>query len=155
MKGRICLATCAAFVFATTMSVLAQDPARQQTSPAAGAAKTIIVTGCVKRAEAGTAGTTGTTTPPSAAEPKFVLSDAAVKPSETAATTGTTAPAATASEYRLDSDEAKLTEHVGHKVEITGTPEQPSGMEQKPPASGANAPTLKVVSVKMLATTCQ
>ena len=154
MKGRICLATCAAFVLATTMSVLAQDPARQQTSPAAGAAKTIVVTGCVKRAEPGTAGTTGATTPPSASEPKFILSDASVKPSETAATTGTTAPAPTASEYRLDSDDAKLTEHVGHKVEITGTPEQPSAMEQKP-ASAGNAPTLKVVSVKMLASSCQ
>src|SRR5262245_26538525 len=105
MKGRICLATCAAFVLATTMSVLAQNPPSQQASPTAGAsAKTIVVTGCVKRAEPGTAGTTGAAATPSASETKFVLSDATAKTSETAATTGTNAPAATAREYRLDSD---------------------------------------------------
>jgi hypothetical protein len=55
----------------------------------------------------------------------------------------------------LDTDEAKLTPHVGHKVEISGTVEQLARPEQQPAASAANAPTLKVDSVKMIASTCQ
>src|SRR5215831_18596803 len=94
MKGRICLATCAAFVLATTMAVLAQDPASPQ-STASASAKTITVTGCVKRAEERAAGTTGATTT-TATEAKFVLTNATVKTDETAATSGTTTPPATA-----------------------------------------------------------
>ena len=57
------------------------------------------------------------------------------------------------SEYRLDADDAKLTPHVGHKVEITGTAEA-AGMAQRPATSRASAPKLKVDSVKMIAATC-
>jgi len=72
-------------------------------------------------APTGTSGTTG------AVETKFVLTNANLDASGTAGTSGTTAPHATAiaSEYRLDTDEAKLTPHIGHKVEITGTVGQP------------------------------
>lgn len=154
MKGRICSALCGAVVLATTVTVLAQDPASPQT-PSSASAKTVTVTGCVQRAQEHPTGTTGTT-PSSAAEAKFVLTNASLKTNETPAGTTGAAPAATAisSEYKLDADDTKLTPHVGHKVEITGTIEQPSAGEQKPPASAANAPKLKVEDVKMVATTC-
>jgi hypothetical protein len=88
-------------------------------------------------------------------EIKFLLTNAAVSTSGTAGTAGTTPPStAVSSEYRLDADDAKLTPHVGHKVEITGTPEQPSSTTQPPAASAANAPKLKVDNVKMVASTC-
>jgi hypothetical protein len=48
----------------------------------------------------------------------------------------------------------RLTAHISHQVEISGTVEQPTGTDQKPPASAANAPTLKVDNVKMVSTTC-
>jgi len=147
MTARTWSATCAALALGTAM-------AYAQTSSQSTSAKTIDVTGCVQRAQQAPTGTSGTT--PSSAETKFVLTNAALK--ETGATAGTsgTAPATTAiaSEYRLDTDEAKLSPHVGHKVEITGTVEPASRTEQKPPASAANAPTLKVTDVKMVSATC-
>jgi hypothetical protein len=55
-----------------------------------------------------------------------------------------------ASSYRLSAEDSKLSPHVGHKVEISGTVEQPSAS-----ASGAAAaPTLKVDNVRMIAATC-
>lgn len=166
MRPRIWPAACAAIALGTTMTVLAQDPSPQSSQypqrPQASqsmSAKTITVTGCVQRAgqsATGATGTTGTTGAPAANEIKFVLTNASIGGAEAAGTTGTATPPATAiaSEYRLDTDEAKLTEHVGHKVEVTGTVEQPSHSEQKPPASAANAPTLKVSNVKMVSSTC-
>jgi hypothetical protein len=55
--------------------------------------------------------------------------------------------------YRLDGDASKLTPHVGHKVEITGTLDKSSSA---PSASSASAsePQLKVESVKMIAASC-
>lgn len=147
MKERFGSAMCAALVVGTALTLCAQESAT---------AKPITVTGCVGRAQEQQA-TTGTTGAAMATpETKFVLTNASVKTSETTGTTGTAAPSTTAisSEYRLDSDDAKLTTHVGHKVEITGTVEQPSRTEQKPPASAANAPTLKVDTVRMIASTC-
>jgi len=158
MKVRIWSATCVAIAFGVTAGVLAQDPPSSQTPSQSASAKTITVTGCVHRAQpeapTGTTGTRETTA--SSSEIKFVLANASLSQSGTTGTSGTTAPAATAisSEYRLDTDESKLSPHVGHKVEVTGTVEQPSRTEQKPPASAANAPTLKVDNVKMVSTTC-
>jgi hypothetical protein len=155
MKGRISSAACAAFVLATGIAVLAQEQTSPQTSSAQSSAKSVTVTGCVQRAEEHATGTTGTT---GAMDTKFVLANASLKTDQMTGTTGTTAApptTAVASEYKLDTDESKLSAHVGHKVEITGTIEQPSMSEQKPPASAANAPTLKVESVKMVASTCQ
>jgi hypothetical protein len=80
-----------------------------------------------------------------------------MSPSGTAGTAGAANQPATAiaSEYRLDGDDAKLTPHVGHKVEITGTVEQAKGATEAPAASAANAPRLKVDNVKMIAASCQ
>jgi len=51
--------------------------------------------------------------------------------------------------------DAKLTPHVGHKVEITGTVEESKAATQPPAASAANAPTLKVDDLKMVAPSCK
>jgi hypothetical protein len=150
MTTRISSAACAAIAFGLTVGLVAQDSATSQSS----SAKTITVSGCVQRAQAAPTGTSGTA---AASETKFILTNAAMSSTGATGTSGATAPAATAvaSEYRLDADDAKLTSHVGHKVEITGTVEQPSRTTPQPPAaSAANSPKLKVDAVKMVASTC-
>lgn len=161
MRRTIWSGTCAAIALGLTVGLVAQQP--PQTPPSStqsSSAKSVTVTGCIQRAEqspTGTSGTTGATRP---SDTKFLLTSAAMSTSGsstgTAGTTGTTAPStAVASEYRLDADDAKLTPHVGHKVEIAGTvAEQSSSMTQPPAASAANAPKLKVDTVKMIAATC-
>ena len=156
MSSRIWSATCA-IVLGVSVGVLAQGSPAPQAGSQSAAAKKITVSGCVAKAEAaqtptGTAGAAGASASTKAA--KFVLNDAAMAGSATAGTAG--APAtAIASEYKLDGDDAKLTPHVGHKVEITGTVEEAKGGTQAPAASAANAPTLKVESVKMVAPSCK
>ena len=150
---KIWFGTCAAIAVGFTVGVLAQDsPARQPSS----ASKPITVTGCIQKAAQVPTGTSGTAASASAAkEPLFVLANAAISATGATGTSGANAPvSAVASEYRLDADEAKLTPHVGHKVEITGTPEPAARATQPPAASAANAPKLKVDSVKMIAATC-
>ena len=61
--------------------------------------------------------------------------------------------------YKLDGRLSTINPHVGHHVEITGTRE-PSTTEATPPSanavnpSAANAPVIKVESLKMLGETC-
>jgi len=154
MRSRIWTAACAAMALGTTVGILAQDPQSAPSSPQSTSPKAITVSGCVNKAESPT-GTTGTTGAMKGAETKFVLSNASL--AGATGTSGATAPPAMAiaSEYKLDADAAKLTPHVGHKVEVTGTVEQPMGGEAKPPASAATAPTLKVDKIKLVAETCQ
>jgi hypothetical protein len=136
--------------------VVAQAP---QASESTTAAKSITITGCVQAAEKAPTGTSGTTgAPAAAADTKFVLKNAMASASAagaagTAGTSGTASEASpVASEYRLDADDAKLSPHVGHKVEITGTAPKPSSAA---PSSAASAtPKLKVDSVKMISATC-
>ena len=160
MRLRTWSATCA-IVLGVSVGILAQDAAAPQTPSKSAAAKTITVTGCVAKAQQAASAPTGTAGAAGAAatekETKFVLSGAAISPSATAGTAGATTPSTTAvaSEYRLDADDAKLTPHVGHKVEITGTVDEPKGATQAPAASAANAPKLKVDNLKMVAPSCQ
>jgi hypothetical protein len=156
MRAGIWSAACGAIALGATAVVLAQAPPSSQPSQQSAPAKAITVSGCVQRAQpTGATGTSGTTTP-AASDIKFVLTNAALSTAGATGTSGTTAPPSTAiaSEYRLDTTESALTPHVGHKVEITGTVEQMARPEQKPTASAANAPTLKVDNVKMVSTTC-
>ena len=158
MKMRFWSVTCAAIVLGVTAAALAQNPpssSPSQPPSSGGADKAITVTGCVQQAKSAPTGTSGTTSPSASAnETKFVLTNAAMSASGATGTSGTPSTAV-ASEYRLDADDAKLTSHVGHKVEITGTIDQPSRAATQPPAaSAANAPKLKVDSVKMVAATC-
>jgi hypothetical protein len=143
MKARIWSGVCAATVFGLALAV-----ASAQTPPptAQSTAKSITVTGCLKKAEAPT-GTSGTASRMDTT--KFLLTNAAI------GTTGSTPPSsAVSSEYRIDGEDAKLNPHVGHKVELTGTPEPSPSATQPPAASAANAPKLKVTDVKMVAAAC-
>jgi len=138
-----------------SIGILAQD-APAANPGAQGAAKKIMVVGCIAKAEPSATGTAGAGGAAAAKDDtKFVLSKAAA--SETAGTAGATPPPATAiaSEYKLDGSESQLTPHVGHKVEITGTVEEPKGATEAPAASAANAPKLKVVALKMVSPSCQ
>ena len=152
MKLRVVFATCAAFVVATTLAVIVQTPSSSQPPSSPSSAKTMTLTGCLQRAQPAPG---GTSTAAGSMQPKFVLANISPSSSSAAGTSGTSG---TASEYRLDYDEAKLTPHVGHKVEITGTLQPMSSTAPPPAASGStsssNAPTLKVDNVKMIAATC-
>ena len=151
MKTRVVFATMSAL--ALTVALAAQAP--PSSTPASGAqttaVQTVTVTGCLKPIQASataTAGTTGSTS----TQPKFMITNLVTTPAATAGTTGGTATASkvTITEYRLDFDEAKLTPHVGHKIEISGTPV----MVTATPALPATVGTLKVANVKMIAAAC-
>jgi hypothetical protein len=74
-----------------------------------------------------------------------------MRPTGTAgSTSATSAPAS----YRLDADDSKLSGHVGEKVEITGQIDARSDNSGASRAAAADAPRLKVDSVKMIAKTC-
>lgn len=147
-------ATASAIVFGAAAVLVAQTsqaPATSQSSPA----KSITVSGCIQRAAEAPTGTSGSAGATSASEPKFLLTSASLSGSSTTGTSGSLpSSTAVASEYRLDADDAKLTPHVGHKVEVSGTVEPATSATQAPTASAANAPKLKVDNVKMIASTC-
>jgi len=154
MRKRIWSATCGAIALGLTIGLAAQQPPDNQSPAKSSSAKSITVTGCIQQAQqapTGTSGTAGATR--GANDTKFLLTSAAMS-TTTTATTSAPPSTAVASEYRLDADDAKLSPHVGHKVEIAGTVEPPPSTTQSPAASAANAPKLKVDAVKMLATTC-
>jgi hypothetical protein len=141
----------------------AQEPAQRpptSTPPAvppgaSAKADNITVTGCIQRspqssaAAPSTPGAVGTAGSSSRSDGGFMLNVA--KPSGAGASPGASpAPGASsaASSYKLDADDSKLSPHVGHKVEITGSLDQASSSS---PSSGLR---LKVDSVKMIATSC-
>jgi hypothetical protein len=116
----------------------------------------ITVTGCIDRADQHSAG--GATTTVDSLE--FVLTHASRDGKAAAprpAPASTTKPNAEAgSTYRLDGATATLNPHVGHKVQVTGAIEASTAgtSGSTDPASAANAPRLKVESIKMLSETC-
>jgi hypothetical protein len=141
----------------------AQEPAQRpptSTPPAvpprtSAKADNITVTGCIQRSPQSSAGATstpgavGTAGSGSRSDGGFMLNVA--KPSGAGAAPGASpAPGASsaASTYKLDADDSKLSPHVGHKVEITGSLDQASS------SSPSSSPRLKVDSVKMIATSC-
>jgi hypothetical protein len=156
------------------LSAQTYPPSQNPSSPDKDKDKgqTVTVTGCIERASQSAIGTSGSASTTGAMESaKFVLTNVTAGTSGTAETpTAAPSPAATtASTYRLDGDDSKLSPHVGHKVEITGrVPSSAASMnpsderkEANPGAplaggasSQANAPKLKVDSVKMISETC-
>ena len=108
----------------------AQEPAQRpptSTPPAlppvaSAKADNITVTGCISRspqssaAAASTPGAVGTAGSSSRSDGGFMLSVA--KPTGAGAARSAS-PAA--SSYKLDADDSKLSPHVGHKVEVTGS----------------------------------
>ena len=149
-------------------TTIAQVPAAQQppaagdprqapaaTQPAPNAAK-ITLQGCMERqgSATGTAGAVGT----AGSAGSFILTKAERQPASAAPKPADSA-APMAMTYRLDADAAKLTPHVGHKVEVTGTIEaisaaKPQVGSTQPPSAASTAPTFKVDEVKMLAASC-
>jgi len=61
--------------------------------------------------------------------------------------------------YQLTGDTAKLSEHVGHEVKVTGTTDSAaspsSGAASSTPGSTSSQQTLQVSSVKHVSKTCQ
>jgi hypothetical protein len=134
-----------AIVCAVTVGLMAQAP-----SSSPDTSKKVTFSGCVEKApaDASAAPAAG-----AAAKPAFILTNASPAGSGTVGTSGGAKPAA---KYRLDADEAKLTPHVGHKVEVTGTVDEQPGSASSPSgaASSAAGPKITVDSVKMVAATC-
>lgn len=56
--------------------------------------------------------------------------------------------------YQLTGDTAKLTEHVGHEVKVTGMPSSGAGGDSASAGTGS-AQTLQVSSVKHISKTCK
>jgi hypothetical protein len=146
------------------VALQAQTPSTPTQTPSTSSnANKVTVTGCIQRASAqtptGTSGTSGAAVP----DTQFILANASAGTS-TAGTSGTANPSSsamsTAPRYRLDDGaESKITPHVGHKVEITGTVDEQShptgsGATAGATSSGAAAPKLKVDSIRMIASSC-
>jgi hypothetical protein len=156
-----------ACTLAIGVSAQTTPPAQRPSSPSAS--DQITVTGCLQResssATAGTTGTSGATSASSSASAFVLKVTPPSSPAGSAAAGATTGTAgSTASSYKLDADEAKLTPHIGHKVEITGSVDK--SMSSTAPAgstsaaggatasAGSNVPKLKVDSVRMIAASC-
>ena len=134
---------------AVTVALVAQAPG----SSTAKASKQVTLSGCVEKAPS-EAGSAFATPEPGAPRTTFILTNAS---RETPVAVGTAGSAKPAARYRLDVDEAKITPHVGHKVEVTGTvEEQPDSASSASGAltSGVRGPRFKVESVKMVAAAC-
>ena len=162
-----------------TASLAAQEPRTQDPSPSApstsapstptqerapapttptssaaasqSAAKKITLSGCVERQPAGASAAAGPAMPFSLTNAAAVAASAPVGTAGAAAA----APASVAKTYRLDAAEAMISPHVGHKVEVTGTVNEPSSTASASASATPSAPTFKIESVKMVAANCQ
>jgi len=131
------------------------------------------MTGCVERADQLTPNNPPAPAGTTVDSQMYMLIKAATPQSASAptsagavGTTGTSAPAGTT--YRLDGDIAKISPHVGHRVEVMGAViEQPTGTsivgatpDPANPGAVANplattvAPHFRVDSIRMLADVC-
>jgi len=165
----------------TILSLRAQTPQTTTVPPNVNSAARpqaqaapMTLTGCIERADQVAPAPVSPAAGSTVDSQMFVLIKAespvsalpgAVGTTGTAATAGTSAPAG--STYRLDGDLAKIAPHVGHRVEITGSFEQPTGTtivgatpDPNNPGAVANplaasvAPRLRVDSIKMIADLC-
>lgn len=146
----------------------ATSTASTASSTASTTANHVTVTGCIERADQMTSSATNPTADPDSLQYVLVRADAAQGNSgATPAPTGTTGTAGAAAQsrvmYRLSGDQQKLNPHVGHKVEIVGTPTTMASngtSAATPSAPGAStmpagpAPGLTVENVRMLDATC-
>ena len=146
MSAGMMAGTCVALAAGWTAVLMAQgpDPAKHTSTD------TVALIGCIAPAapDADT-GTSGAT----ASARRFVLTKATAGTSPTSGTRTVADQKRTvpASQYRLEGSDSMLAPYVKHQVELTGTLTQPSGSTA---ASGANAPTLTVESVRMIAADC-
>ena len=166
------IAICASATIAAAQAPApgAQTPApgtapTQPAPSAAAKADSVTLEGCIQRNASNPSATPGATGTAGSTAGQFVLANA-MKPMGAAAgsvgTAGRTSADASAATiapmYRLDGDNSKLTPHVGHKVEVTGsvqtTSTNPISAPSASASSGASAPMFKVESVKMVAASC-
>jgi hypothetical protein len=139
----------AAVACALTVSVSAQTtpPTGGVTQPTFGADKKVTITGCLERS-----------TESVATNDRFMLNNIVPNAPSMTGTVGTSGSekAPKARSYRLGGDDSKLSPHVGHKVEITGTVEDRPMSAGTRAASGwaIEAPKLKVETVKIIASSC-
>jgi hypothetical protein len=159
LAGSFLAATFAVGLGAQTTPPQTTPPSQppMQESRDTSASKNITVTGCLKAGDSADS---------------FMLSDLKwnkdTKGTGAVGTSGTgTPPAAIASATSLKvipSGSTKLSEHVGHTVEVTGTiadkdkADRPSAAPADPaaarPSTSSAAPSLEVRSVKMVSATC-
>src|SRR5262249_35789319 len=134
-----------AIVCVATIGLAAQDSLQTSaTQRSSSSNDKITVTGCIAAATPSTTGTTGSTAgAASSADSKYVLNNAmmgsgasSTSSTSTTGTAGTPSASSSGRTYRLDADDSKLSPHVGHKVEISGTLEAASGS-----SSSATSPT--------------
>jgi hypothetical protein len=131
---------------ATSAPQQSAGAAPQVRSPSASeTAKAVTFSGCIDKAPA----ESGAAAPGVAAAPRWLLTNVSSAAGGAVGTSGTAKPAAS---YRLDADDAKISPHAGHKVEVTGTLEESSAASSS--SAGATAPTLKVSAIKMVAAVC-
>ena len=149
MRNGIWTAILAAITIAATINLAAQETSSAQTRTSSPNA--ISVTGCVQKADPSSASTTtGAESSAADTSPKFVLANV-MRSGEPAGTSGAAGAARANSgpKYPLAGDASKLTPHVGHQVEITGSFESSSSA---PGTSGA--PRLKIDSLRMISEAC-
>ena len=174
MTNKVWMVACSAILGCATTAMAQTAP--QSQSNTATADKKIVVTGCLAAAPAspaastttGTTGTTGTTATTGTtgtagtagattdASPAFQLTNATVAAADAAANaaeSATDAPKAAAGQtYRLIANPTALSAHVGKKLALTGTLEQPEASAAA--GSEAKGPALRVESGKILAESC-
>jgi hypothetical protein len=121
----------------------------------------LTVTGCIEQSQAqastkepsatGTSGTSGKASGTSKVS-KFILTNPKLQGASVGAANSSTSSSSPASGgmYQLDARDSKLSPHVGHQVEVTGSIKGGSASS----ASGSDAPKLKVENIKMISTSC-
>jgi hypothetical protein len=149
---RLQLSMFAAVACALTVGVSAQTtPATSGVNqPTFGANNKITITGCLERTKEGAAASDRTA---------FMLNNISPNAPAMTGTAGTSGseekPKATA--YRLDGEDSKLSGHVGHKIELTGTVDDRTMSTTGTAGTGGSAseaPKFKVETVKMIASSC-
>jgi hypothetical protein len=157
---RLILSALAVLLGASLTTLAAQTPSTAaQTASTSTPTNAVTVEGCIQPSvnavsatpDAVAVGTSGSVSTATA----YILARA-MKPTGTSGSSAA-GSAAIAPTYQLAAEDSKLTPHVGHKVEITGTLVSPAPSASSRPSSAAGvapAPTLKVENVKMIADTC-
>jgi hypothetical protein len=156
VRHHLAVTTAAAALCSAVLA--AQAPSSTSRAAGSTAGERVTLTGCIERADQVTpAGTNAET----ADSQSFVLmkADAAgASASERPAAVGTSGGIGPM--YRLVGKTSDLNTHVGQRVEVTGTRDVSDEANAKAQAanatnpSAANAPRLRVESVKVVAATC-
>jgi hypothetical protein len=120
----------------------------------------LTVAGCIEQSQAqgstkepsatGTSGTSGKASGTSKVS-KFILTNPKLQGASAGTPNSSTSSSSPASGgmYQLDARDSKLSPHVGHQVEVTGSIKGSTSS-----ASGPDAPKLKVENIKMISTSC-